>query len=52
MILSTYYLDKLVSKTWCQLADKYGTNKYLGTYTLINATFLKSKIGLKIEKKF
>ena len=30
------------------LADKYDTHKHLGAYTLLNATFFKYKIGLKI----
>ena len=31
--------------------DKNDTNKYSGANTLINATFSKSKIGQKNEKK-
>ena len=50
MALSTYYLKKLEWKIWYELTDKYGTNKHLDAYTLINATFPQSNIGLKIKK--
>ena len=42
-----YLLNELVSKIWYQSADKCGTYEHLGAYTPINATFSKSKIGLK-----
>ena len=34
-----------------QSADKCATHKHLGVHTPINATFSKTKIGIKSEKK-
>jgi len=39
-----------MSKIWYQLTDKYGKNKHLGAYALINASISKSKVGLKIKQ--
>ena len=47
--LSTYNLRKLVCKILYQWTDKYGTHKHLDAYTALNATFSKSKIGLKMD---
>ena len=48
--IKNLFPKQILWKFWCHLADKYGTNKQLQTYTLINATFSKSKIQPKIEK--
>ena len=44
---STYLLNKLVCKNWCQAGDELGKQKHLNADIPINAILSKSKIAIK-----